>query len=203
MKDLGHIALALFLSTAASAVEVGGRVSLDNYYFLNSGGYTFGRLQGEATLKHSFTVGTGSLDLNLEGRGWGLYDKYGVLTTGPGSLPQDTHELAPRNAHISYLNGPWTLRAGYQILSWGETFGIPPTDLVNPRDFRNYDFLDSPRNKLAIPLATVSHFFGNGSIQAGVSPKRNAPRLFLSANGIPIDATRMKDGWFEGAEGGA
>src|SRR5205823_5991255 len=73
----------------------------------------------------------------------------------------------------------------------------------NPRDYRNYDFLDSPRNKRAIPLASVSYTFAEGSVQAFASPRRNAPRLPKVLGGVAINDANVGDRWFESAEAGA
>ncbi len=200
MRQRGYIlSLALALANLTQATEVSGRVSLDNYTRIDGTDYSFGRLQTEVQIKHGFTVGKDALDLNLEGRAWGIYQKGVQPTTGA----QDGLELTPRNAHLSYTRGDWRVRMGYQVLSWGETFGIPPTDLMNPRDYRNYDFLDTPRNKRSIPLASVSYTFANGSAQAFVSPRRNAPRLPTSLGGVAINDSDVGDRWFESAEAGA
>ncbi len=78
---------------------------------------------------------------------------------------RDDYEVAPRNLHLSVNEEGLRFRIGYQILSWGETFGIPPTDPMNPRDYRNFDFLDSPKNKIAIPLLSLSYSLGDGNLQ--------------------------------------
>ncbi len=203
MHGFRYILLAALVCAPAFAFDVSGRASIDNYTYLNSGDALFGRAQTELQVRHAFALTpTSSLDLNLEGRAWLLYE-YGPLVPGLPIGQQDGTEIAPRNAHVSFTRNDLRIRVGYQVLNWGETFGIPPTDIMNPRDYRNYDFLDSPRNKLSIPLASASYTFADGSVQGFVSPRRNAPRLPKSLGGVAIDDTNLRDGWFQSAEAGA
>ena len=43
-----------------------------------------------------------------------------------------------REAYVNYINGPWTLRLGKQMVVWGETGLQRTADVVNPVDLRSH-----------------------------------------------------------------
>ncbi len=182
------------LATVARAVEINGKTSLESFYrFTDS--TLISRLLVEATAKQPLWASDKiQLDLQAEGRAW--------LTDARGTAERDWSEIAPRNFYVTFTEEDLRLRVGYQILNWGETFGTPPTDLMNPRDYRNFDFLDSPKNKIAIPLLSASYSLGDGNLQAFFSPKGNAPHLPKALNGIAINSSSVKDRWLESFEAG-
>jgi hypothetical protein len=52
---------------------------------------------------------------------------------------QTPHDLEIlREAYVNYVSGPWTLRAGKQMVVWGETGLQRTADVVNPLDTRSH-----------------------------------------------------------------
>ncbi len=43
-----------------------------------------------------------------------------------------------REVYVNYINGPWTLRVGKQMVVWGETGLQRTADVVNPVDLRSH-----------------------------------------------------------------
>lgn len=50
------------------------------------------------------------------------------------------------------------LRIGIQKLAWGKLDGIPPTDIVNPRDFHDPIVQDAEERKIGIPAIVGTYF---------------------------------------------
>ena len=49
------------------------------------------------------------------------------------------HDWEPiREVYLNYINGPWTLRVGKQMVVWGETGLQRTADVVNPVDLRSH-----------------------------------------------------------------
>jgi hypothetical protein len=54
------------------------------------------------------------------------------------------------------------LRLGVQQLAWGRLDGVPPTDVVNPRDYHDPIVWDAEERKIGIPAATGTAFLPDG-----------------------------------------
>ena len=46
--------------------------------------------------------------------------------------------------HLTYINGPWEVRAGRHRVNWGRTFIWNPNDLFNNYAFLNFDYEERP-----------------------------------------------------------
>ncbi|HZP41216.1 MAG TPA: DUF1302 family protein [Candidatus Binatia bacterium] len=57
-------------------------------------------------------------------------------------------------AHTSRVD----VRAGIQKFAWGKLDGIPPTDILNPRDFHDPIVRDAEERKIGIPALAVSWY---------------------------------------------
>jgi len=64
------------------------------------------------------------------GRGIRSRDKNNYIT------PHDWEPV--RELYVNYINGPWTLRVGKQMVVWGETGLQRTADVVNPVDLRSH-----------------------------------------------------------------
>jgi hypothetical protein len=101
-----------------------------------------------------------SVTLRMSGRGWwdGVYsltDRY------PENVARDQEtELSLREAMLSVSHGPLDLRVGLQQVVWGEAVGTFVTDVVNPKDFREFvlpEFTD-----IRIPLWMIDAAYAVG-----------------------------------------
>ena len=150
MRVLAAVAAVLVLGTAAAAEEpepaptadwlkplrLRGRVSEEFAYRLHDPGdvsklRTTGWLDGKYKFSESVT-------LRAAVRGW--YDAvFDVTDRYPANVVRDEQtELALREAVLSVSKGDLDVRVGRQQIVWGEAIGTFITDVVNPRDFREF-----------------------------------------------------------------
>ena len=87
----------------------------------------------------------------------------------PGSTAWD-NEISIRNLSGSVSRGKWRLAAGFQEIPWGETFGFPILDIVNPRDYRDPLLLDPSWVRLPVAAAQVQVFLDRLTLQGVLTP---------------------------------
>ena len=104
---------------------------------------TTGWLEGKYTFSDA-------VNLRLATRGW--YDAaFNVTDRYPANVERDEKtELSLREAFLSVSHGDLDVRAGRQQIVWGEAISTFVTDIVNPRDFR--EFILSEFSELRIPI---------------------------------------------------
>src|SRR5438445_228858 len=162
-------ALALVLLAApVAAVEIPGTAG-----HLTAGGYVDGlavaeteggkreRPQALLDLRLDGTV-TRSLRGHLE-----LRERAGgPFEGGPGAGVYDWSHVYEHRAPSTELSQPLTdlhlrraaLRIGVQKVAWGKLDGIPPTDLVNPRDYHDPLVEDFEERKIGIPAVNATYY---------------------------------------------
>ncbi len=161
------VGLALALATPARALEVpgsGGRLAV--------GGWLDG-LAVAATEDSPRQQPRALLDLHLDGEAarW-LHGRLDVRTRvgGPyeGGHPgvfNLNHEYQNRSPSLE-VNEAYgdvrlhsaDLRLGIQKVAWGKLDGVPPTDLLNPRDFHDPIVDDVEERKIGIPMAVGTYY---------------------------------------------
>jgi hypothetical protein len=121
---------------APSALRLRGRVSEDVDYRLPVPN-DFSMLRTTAWLdgKYSFSE---AVNLRVGVRGWydGVFDATHQYPA-PVERDQET-EIALREALLTASLGKFDIRAGRQQIVWGEALGAFVTDIVNPRDLRQF-----------------------------------------------------------------
>ena len=89
--------------------------------------------------------------------------------------------LLTPEAYVSWAEGPFVLRAGALVFSWGPSDIIAPNDLLNPIDYRRsiLGFADEAK----IPVLAVEGIctFGPLNVRAVVEPFFTASRFHLAA----------------------
>ena len=113
------------------------------------------------------------LDLHLDGVAteW-LRGRLDLRTRAGG--PYEDAEAGVFNLNHTYqnrspsleVNEAWTevhlhsadLRLGMQKVAWGKLDGVPPTDVVNPRDFHDPLVEDFEERKIGIPMALGTYY---------------------------------------------
>jgi hypothetical protein len=85
------------------------------------------------------------------------------------------------------------VRVGLQKLSWGRLDGLPPTDVVNPRDFHDPFVIDIEEAKIGVPALLGTHYLptprgsGLGELRASL--------LFLPL-AVPSRLALLGERWF-------
>jgi hypothetical protein len=160
--------LALFVASAATtagaAQEHGGFAEIDHFsYFDGAGGNaanrsTRGRLHGRGSAKvHE------RLEFFAAGQ---LRGSYADRLRGRGHLNEAYAEL--RSSRLD-------LRLGRQVVAWGTTDVVNPTDYLAPRDFS--EPLDTDDERLGILAARARLYALGGQLEAVVAPVLTPSRL--------------------------
>lgn len=95
---------------------------------------------------------------------------------------------ALREAYLGYRDGPASVRLGWQIISWGRTDVINPTDNVSSRDYTRLVDRDADQ-KLGAPTLNLNYRLGGTSIQALWQPLFRATTVPLPV----LDGVRYID----------
>jgi hypothetical protein len=132
----------------AAALRVRGRVAEEFAYRLHDPGdvsklKTLGWLDGKYTLSDAVNV-------RLAARGW--YDAvFDATDRFPANVERDQKiDLSLREALLTVGRGDFDVRLGRQQIVWGEALSTFVTDVVNPKDFREFVLPDF--SELRIPI---------------------------------------------------
>src|SRR5512132_3881249 len=132
----------------AAALRVRGRVAEEFAYRLHDPGdvsklKTLGWLDGKYTLSDAVNV-------RLAARGW--YDAvFDATDRFPANVERDQKiDLSLREALLTVGRGDLDVRLGRQQIVWGEALSTFVTDVVNPKDFREFVLPDF--SELRIPI---------------------------------------------------
>ncbi len=97
----------------------------------------------------------------LTGRGWaggpfegahpGIYDLVHVFQNHSPAL--ELHE-----AYLELRLSSADVRAGIQTFAWGRLDGVPPTDVLNPRDFHDPIVRDIEEAKIGVPALAATYY---------------------------------------------
>lgn len=130
--------LAISSLAAESSYQLSGRAFADAYYPTHtSPDYTFQQLsaslwlQGDAHLSEALSARAIYQDDFFEG--------HDVRMTGDRSGTHLRNQL--REGYAEYFENGWQVRAGKQIISWGKSDGINPTDFFSAKEssYLNHD----------------------------------------------------------------
>lgn len=148
------------------ALRLRGRVKEEVAYRLHDPG-DLSKLRTTAWLDGKVTF-TESANLRLEGRGWwdGVFDATDRYRANV-ERDQET-DVSLRQALLSLSLGNLDVRLGRQQIVWGEAISTFVTDVVNPRDFR--EFILPEFSEIRIPLwaLDVAYHLAEGLTVEGV-----------------------------------
>jgi len=107
-------------------------------------------------------------------------------------------ELDLRALSISRADDHTDIRVGFQQIAWGETFGLPIADLVNPRDLRDPFFVEMDWVRRSTFTANVQVMFESLRLQGVATPvPRNnvLPERGSAYDPFPpiLDGARVQD----------
>lgn len=83
-------------------------------------------------------------------------------------------QVTLREAYASYSRGSWDLRFGRQIIPWGKSDGINPTDFLGAKDFRRFNPDDEIKR------------IGGTALKAAFTPDQGASPLTVTAVWQPV-----------------
>jgi hypothetical protein len=183
------IAAALLLGLAASAgadetdrpgwataLRLRGRLAEEFAYRLHDPGdvsklRTLGWLDGKYTLSDAVAV-------RAAVRGW--YDAvFDATDRYPANVERDQKtDVSVREALLTVGHGDFDARIGRQQIVWGEAISVFVTDIVNPKDFREFVLPDFSELRIPIWALDASYRLAEGlSVEAVWTPDTMSNRL--------------------------
>jgi hypothetical protein len=161
----------------------------------------------EPSMKYSFEWGSGGwksaseavsaptlFEINAGVRAW--FDTQSVRPEGGRGfeLNADTqyysYEADIRAGNIMMSREKFRVVAGFQEIPWGETFGLPILELVNPRDFRDPLLNDPSWMRLPVAAIQTQLFLGKLTLQGVLTPIPRHNRYPLPGSRFdPADST--------------
>ena len=170
--------LLLALARSAGAIEVpgsGGRLEvggyLDGLAVVDTGDGPRQRPQGLLSLTLDGRASESVRGhLQLRGRAGGPFEGghqgiYNFVHAYQNYSPT----LEVREAFVNVLLEHADVRLGVQTVAWGSLDGVPPTDIINPRDLHDPIVSDFEERKIGVPAVLATYFLPD------------VPRLDLSA----------------------
>jgi hypothetical protein len=109
-----------------------------------------------------------AVHFKLAGRGWydGVYD---LAAQYPASVAHDQEvDLDLRQALVSVSTGGLDVRVGRQQIVWGEALGTFVTDVINPKDFREFVLPELSEIRLPLWALNLTYTFGKALVLEGV-----------------------------------
>lgn len=98
---------------------------------------------------------------------FGVNNRYNAPVRGA-----ESQEFVIRDLYLQYKGNGIQLRLGNQQVVWGESFGFFFSDIVNPKDTREYGLGgDLTAQRITVPMANLVYFAGNYSFQFLYIPK--------------------------------
>ena len=180
MRPLIATAVVLCLVAAATAEETDREVSADWLSKLRVRGrlaeeFAY-RLHDPGDVSKLKTIGwldgkyifSDAVNLRLATRGW--YDAvFDATDRYPANVERDQKtELDLREALLSVSRGDLDVRLGRQQIVWGEAISTFVTDVVNPRDFREFILPEFSELRIPIWVLDFTYRLGEGLNFEGV-----------------------------------
>ena len=86
-------------------------------------------------------------------------------------------------AYVDYVSSSWDLRAGRQIITWGNADGVRITDNISPSDMSEYITRDFDEIRMAVDALKIRMFGSHGTgeliylpfFKAGILPEDDSP----------------------------
>lgn len=108
----------------------------------------------------------------------------------------------PRDIYVKWSGEKLQYSLGLQLVSWGETFGLSISDVVNPLSLERSFFADIKKLKQASPLINVQGFFDKINLQILINPYPMPPNL-PGQQGQPEIGIAFEEQYSSEPEGGA
>jgi hypothetical protein len=119
--------------------------------------------------KKPFILGGHSGSVRLVAEGHAEYDfayLYQRERYDAATLDAYQYQIIGRDTYAALSWGPLELRAGRQIVAWGQGEILSPLDIVSPRDLREPLLVDLDAMRMAVLSTTLGLFFAKHSFEA-------------------------------------
>ena len=157
---------------------------------LNPGMYLDTELSGYVETRHCFQVKSPNDSLasetlaRVEGRAStdGL-SLFASVNLSANHRLEDESGVSVHEAYIDYVSSAWDLRAGRQIITWGNADGVRITDNISPSDLSEYITRDFDEIRMAVDALKFRLFGSHGTAEliylpffkAGIQPEDDSP----------------------------
>ena len=94
--------------------------------------------------------------------------------------------IRPDSLFLEFQRDFFRATAGMQQITWGESFGLPIVDVVNPVDLSEPIGSESQDYKIAVPVTSVEFIGGNFYLQGLYVPLARRSPIPDDLNGIPV-----------------
>jgi hypothetical protein len=98
----------------------------------------------------------------------------------------EPYSLRAESLYVELQRSALRLAVGMQQVTWGETFGLPVVDIVNPIDVTEPFSSDYNANKMAVPLVSAEVIAGSFYIQGLLNPLARRSPLPDQIQGVPV-----------------
>jgi hypothetical protein len=94
--------------------------------------------------------------------------------------------IRPDSLFLEFQRDFFRATAGMQQITWGESFGLPIVDVVNPVDLSEPIGSESQDYKIAVPVTSIEFIGGNFYLQGLYVPLARRSPIPDELNGIPV-----------------
>jgi hypothetical protein len=108
----------------------------------------------------------------------------------------DESGVSIHEAYVDYVSSAWDLRAGRQIITWGNADGVRITDNISPSDLSEYITRDFDEIRMAVDALKIRFFGTHGTVELIYIP-------FFKAGILPEDDSPWAVGGFSSTSGDA
>ncbi len=101
------------------------------------------------------------------------YDPYWIESDSDFETTEKHASARLKSAYIdiSHENFEMDLRLGKQVVTWGNSDGMPVTDIVTPLNMSEFMLPDLEDLRIAIPMAKLNYYFGEYILEGVFIPK--------------------------------
>jgi len=146
-------------------------------------------LEADADLGRRFSL---AFELRAEAGG-----PYRGATVGFNGFDDAFQNYSPAfdvgEAYLGWQLANADLRAGLQLFAWGKLDGIPPTDVLNPRDYHDPIVEDAEERKIGIPAVSGTYYV---PVAADAALSRLEVQLVYAPIAVPPRLALEQERWF-------
>ncbi|MGD9706394.1 MAG: DUF1302 family protein [Candidatus Delongbacteria bacterium] len=154
IKRSSRVSAVLFLLLISHAWVFGESLKITGYVR----NYTGVLLEGD----NDFSIIQNTLNLNFEDTGTRVAFKVNPYIYN--NMNSDI-ETGLRQAYIDVFFNSIDIRVGKQQVIWGKSDGVFITDVVSPKDLREFLLPDFEEIRMGVTAVKINHYFGNKTLE--------------------------------------